>query len=478
MDTKSDFSLPFSSQKQLALLGHALSNPTWQLQHLTGIDASWFHDPLVFRCWKMLSDLQTTLGRAVTPGELLCSRQFEELDPLSKPQLRALVSSGAPAAANQIGLDLLDSELPTLQKSAVIRSALPKVAEEYNRGTPASLALAIETLSGALDRLDDVDNRIAGRAPMNVEQFLAQPNPKPQKHLWGPLYTQQLTYIYGAAGASKTWLFLTLAEKVIARGGRVLWLIEEGTVDAIQFRLRTVGIKENLAIRHKTHFRLDDPQAVRGLIREAVSGQYDLICLDPLSNMVTADDSDQTAMRLVDTQLQKIRDESGACLVVVHHGTKASATRNGTFSLPDMANMRGSGVLQGSADLMLEVRRDTETAGHSHVSMTKNRDSSHWPGSALLILGGSPLTAEFVPPEEAKEVREGHRAVRVAAKEIERENEIIAHVKAFPGATANSIIAAVGGSRVKVLATLKNLVESKKLVCSAGANRSNLYSIQ
>src|SRR5262249_24588715 len=150
-----------------------------------------------------------------------------------------------------------------------------------------------------------------------------------------------------------------------------------------------------------------------------------LIVLDPLSNMNEKDENDRQEMLVIRKALEKLASETGACVLVLHHSSKAGSRQGRMDLAADMSNLRGPSVLQGAADVMPELRRDEENLQRAEVHTTKNRNEAmEVPGSVELKADPadpSRMTVHWVYGEEAVKQYEERKAARAAKKEKKEE---------------------------------------------------------
>ena len=261
-----------------------------------------------------------------------------------------------------------------------------------------------------------------GAVPLS--QFLAARYPKPEQ-IVGPFDKGALCFIYGAAGSLKTWLALEVMKQAAEAGHTSVYVLEEGMPFRMQHRFGNLRVNpERVHIALRKRFDLKMPSRVKALIEYAKSVRASLIVLDPFSDCSSADENDRGEMLVVRQALDKLVQETGACVLVVHHSNKAGGRQGKADLGADMANMRGSSVLMGAVDLMLEVRR---AKGHgsaaAEVTMTKNRNGSmEFPGRVELFFDdeGRVFKVEWTHGEQAKLLAEA-KMVKKELEEADRE---------------------------------------------------------
>lgn len=175
-----------------------------------------------------------------------------------------------------------------------------------------------------------------------------------------------LTILGGPPKIGKTFLLLDMA-LAIARGelfcghwptfqGKVLALLEEDTKRRIRMRLwrlaRGRGVdprsfQGSVRLAAMTGFRLDSELMLKKLEQEISMYKPDVLLIDALARVHSADENDRTAMRAVTVPLQHICSQYGIAVVLVHH-----------FKKPGLGDekKRSGDLLRGSSDLLALAR--------------------------------------------------------------------------------------------------------------------------
>lgn len=194
---------------------------------------------------------------------------------------------------------------------------------------------------------------------LSFEEVEAQPTPT-----WrvdGVLPSNGFAMLYGPPGVGKTFLALDLA-LAVASGqpwaarrtmpGHVLYVVAEG-VAGFQQRLKAGALARSLATTSvRVHFisesvQLHSPAEVDALlaaVAEHLSEPVALVVFDTLSRCFVGgeENSAKDIGKLIEGA-DRIRKQTGATVLLVHHTTK------------DGNSERGSSALRGSADVMLGV---------------------------------------------------------------------------------------------------------------------------
>jgi hypothetical protein len=237
--------------------------------------------------------------------------------------------------------------------------------------------------------------------------------------------------IYAGPNERKTWLAMEVARQATVAGHKVLYLLEEGDHGSLQDRFRWMRSYE-VDVAPLNEVALLDPEWLQLVIQNAREVAADMIVLDPLSDMVQCDDTDQEKMVVVRTALKRLKRETGACVVVLHHSSKSGSRKGQNDMGAALENMRGSSVLGGSVDLALELRDAGGEEDFSHVFMTKNRaGKKDKPGTVRVIWDRTvePWRADvhWVHGDEAADAYRKKLADNEKQKEVD--TELVARVR-------------------------------------------------
>lgn len=194
--------------------------------------------------------------------------------------------------------------------------------------------------------------------------------PEPTPLIPGLLFRDSLAWIGGAPAAFKSFLAVELACHVATgtswRGrrvspGRVLYIVAEGRAGIWK---RVQAWQQSTGLQVQIDWLPMAPQIGtsnwEALIGHAKESGYDLIVIDTQSRVTTGLDENQAegSTKMVD-QFTRLKESSGACVVIVHH-----MNRGGT-------NLRGSSVIDGAADTIIEL---VKVDGVSRVRNRKQKD--------------------------------------------------------------------------------------------------------
>jgi hypothetical protein len=199
----------------------------------------------------------------------------------------------------------------------------------------------------------------------SVAEIMAAP---PRAYLLQGLFAvAELIVLWGAPKSGKSFLALRLAYGLALGQGmwgrkaprplRVLYIAAEGAGGMgarLQALREALGDDEGRFAIIAQPAQIGPPGEDAETLREAVKAHAaDLVIIDTLAR--TFGDGNEDAaqdMGQFVAECDAIRHETGAAVVVVHHGAKAE----------DAKTPRGSGALMGAADLILQVKKGGEGA--------------------------------------------------------------------------------------------------------------------
>ncbi len=208
-----------------------------------------------------------------------------------------------------------------------------------------------------------------------------------------------LIEVYGAPSAGKTQVVFDMAQTLAASGKTVIYVVAEGLrgyrsrKKAWQkFRKQDGG---ELYIWREP-VQLFDIQAVKEFISTIQSKQPALVVFDTLSRCsLGADENNQKDMGIILESLDRVRRDTGATVVAVHH-TNAAGARE-----------RGSTVIRGGMTVMLEVSKEDDLIA---VSCAKVKDSAEFDTlylkPVLVDIGEELPVPVLVPAEKRVQTRE------------------------------------------------------------------------
>jgi KaiC/GvpD/RAD55 family RecA-like ATPase len=235
--------------------------------------------------------------------------------------------------------------------------------------------------------------------------------PEPTWLIDGVLPSRGFGVLYGEPGSCKTFVALSMALSVAANhswcgkrtlGGTVLYVAAEGLY-GLKLRVEAYQKKHELRAENIRYlgaaFNLlnDDVETLLATLR-AAGIRPDLIVLDTLARlMVGADENSAKEMGQAINGMDRVRQETGATVLVIHHTTKM-----GGFE-------RGSSTLRGAADVMIKCSRG-ETGGIVRLECDKMKDAEQFEpinlGSQRVDLGDGRASLAITGWSEAVEAIE------------------------------------------------------------------------
>jgi len=190
-----------------------------------------------------------------------------------------------------------------------------------------------------------------------------QPQP-PMEYLVEPIITRgSINVFYGEAGSKKTYSLLSLTVCVGAgldwlgfktKKSNILIIDEESGNKRLTRRLgetlRGALVYEPTNIKYVSlaGFKLDDTAdylLVMNLIEETNS---ELVLIDALSEIMDGDENAKKDVQPVFNNLRKIAEETNSAIILIHHSNK-------------IGGYRGSSVIKGLVDLMIEVTSNDDS---------------------------------------------------------------------------------------------------------------------
>ncbi len=278
--------------------------------------------------------------------------------------------------------ELTEAELEALEPF------LPPEAEEQFKNQPVDQVVADEKQRlKILDRarreyeMEQQEAEISGALPADAEAFRdLQLKPKlTEVHSFeqtvrtpvvqGVLFRDTLAWIAGPSGTFKSFVTADLAFRYGAEdldyhgrrmtSGRALLVIAEGAG----------GYADRRAAWEKEHDRevknvviypaplqladtLKEMPALLSVLREeeAAGNGFGLVVFDTQAMCTVGVDENSSEMNLIMNVLHRIREVSGACVLVVHH-----------YGKKESAGMRGSSMIYAAADTVIAIEREKGT---------------------------------------------------------------------------------------------------------------------
>jgi AAA domain-containing protein len=249
-----------------------------------------------------------------------------------------------------------------------------------------------------------VDARVKLRADELTGQLLGVDGlrniPPPAPLVDGYLYLNSLAWLGGKPGHAKTVLAVDLACCVTTgrpwhghtvTPGDVLYVIAEGTSGLAQ-RVDAWALANGVHLEEgpsKVYFLPVPVQLMNSLDIAAMADllaakRPALVVLDTQARVtVGAEENSSRDMGLFVDSLERLRRESGACILVVHHEPRNSE------------NLRGSTALEGAATTILRTNKDGNVVT---VTNSKQKDAPEQPPMTLAL---TPVASSVILSHEA-----------------------------------------------------------------------------
>lgn len=304
-----------------------------------------------------------------------------------------------------------------------------------------------------------------GRAVLDI--------PKPPALVDDLLDLHSLAILYGPSGSGKSFVALDIALRVATglpwhfgkhtRQGRVLYVVAEGSGDIgarvgawlDQFHVLPPISDASFLVMPVNLFVDAEVDALEGII---AAGDYVLVVIDTLArSMNGGDENSAKDAALVVAAADRLRNASGACVLLVHH------------SGYDATHARGSTAFRGACDTELEVKKSDDLVILRAAKQKSRADG----GKTYLKLEARTLEdgSDSLVVMEAHGSREtvGNRA-RDALQALEDTDDAA-------GATATQWMLASGASDWGNFAKVRTDLVTRGLVDNIGTGRMSRYRI-
>jgi hypothetical protein len=236
------------------------------------------------------------------------------------------------------------------------------------------------------ERIEEQTEELLSRMLLN-DQLRNIPTDPPL--IDGLLYLNQVAVLYGPSGSGKTFLSVDLAMTVASKNrtmwnghevtpGDVLYVIAEGATGMstrVDAWLEHYGDLGNLAWWLPEPVNMFDDEWADTLSMAAKRVDAKLIVIDTLArSIVGAEENSAKDMGLVVDNVHRLREATGACVLLVHHSGKSSTS-----------GARGSSALRAGVDTEIEVEGDI------HAMRVKNTKQKHAAEATATWLGFKPV---------------------------------------------------------------------------------------
>ena len=197
-----------------------------------------------------------------------------------------------------------------------------------------------------------------------------------QQYLLRPFLPDEgLVILGGRPKSGKTFIATWMTVECAKQGRRVTFVEEEGSARTLRKRFAPAlgheipsALNENVRIAHSGGMKLDDDISVRAFIEGQSQFRPDLVVLDSLYVMLSADVKDQKAMSAVFTGLKRIRTELRCCILLIHHARKRSGEE--TKQLEDIDQLLGTVLLGANCDLMMFANKADKNEDELRIQLS------------------------------------------------------------------------------------------------------------
>lgn len=202
----------------------------------------------------------------------------------------------------------------------------------------------------------------------------------------GYIPANSFVMLYGPSGSYKSFCAVDIAcciasgskwNNIDVKAGAVVYIAAEGAL-AMRGRVRAWELRHNqvasnLAIIPKA-VMVDDPDGYLSLMRtideveKACEQKTALVIVDTLARCYTGNENDNSEMNKFVQAVDRLRDSTGATVMIVHHTGKDVEK-----------GARGASALRGAVDTEIRVVRPKDTKLIYQVECTKQKDADEPP---------------------------------------------------------------------------------------------------
>jgi replicative DNA helicase len=246
-DTIDTSSLPFSLEKQRAVLGHALYDERFFSTIIARVDAEWFSEPLVCRIYDALKKWYLRWQRQPTINEVLDSEWITKLRPEEIQQIQGIVAMVKKSRETHTPIPLL-AEMEVWLKARLLQLALPKAAAAFNLRKIDESVVLLNTMVKEFHEIRFMEDGESKFDKFRDELVKEQVEKKhamtfgltPMDRLLDPygnsgsLLPGDMTVVLAPTNVGKTSVMVTIACHNIAQGKSVLFVSHEGRPDEIK----------------------------------------------------------------------------------------------------------------------------------------------------------------------------------------------------------------------------------------------------
>lgn len=244
--------LPFDNRKQLAVLGHLLTNPKFFEQAKHRIRPEWFNDFNAKNAYALMLKHYEIYQSPPTSVELTTTQLFTTVSEEDVPGIKGIIAKAITETGN-IGLDVVRHELTEWLHAHIYQEGVQKSVALYNSGKfNECYRIVADRVAQIRDTTFDEDNefsfehpvlwdaegRVAGGYLRSQEDSykdsistgfeLLDAALRPEGTTGGGLFRGDMTVLLAPSNVGKTSFMITVIAHAIAAGQSVLFMSHEG----------------------------------------------------------------------------------------------------------------------------------------------------------------------------------------------------------------------------------------------------------
>lgn len=260
VDPKVGDQLPFSPDKQNAVLGHLLLNSTFFLTCKDRIKPGWFAEPYSQRVWAAMLDYYQKYQLVPKPNtdllqHTLIQRETQDVRNGCERKIREAMHQ-----SSLYHLKAIEAELTDWLHARLFYEGINSAAETWNRGQLQQAYTTLGKTHRAIQEavfhpdvaanFDDLQPLVT-KTRKNIENALTFGNPHVDKLLLrgavdGSLLPGGTTILLAPTDIGKTTTMMTISCANIRRGKSVLYVAHEGIMEQMQLKFLCCMLGENL----------------------------------------------------------------------------------------------------------------------------------------------------------------------------------------------------------------------------------------
>lgn len=129
----SDLTLPFSEEKQLAFIGHLLTQKRFFDQTVQFVSSDWFINPIASKIHAAIMNFYRTYNRQPSVSEISNGNYFEKDEKEVRERIPEYIKNSSDLTT-KIGLDIIKSEIDAWFSLITFKKTVKQAHSEYNSG--------------------------------------------------------------------------------------------------------------------------------------------------------------------------------------------------------------------------------------------------------------------------------------------------------------------------------------------------------